>query len=220
MSESITLKPSSVVSSSGTISDSSYAYDDDINTKATIYNKREGTSSSTSASYSASGYIYFLMDFSQIPSDAEIVSSTVGGKIYRSFTISNYRTSSKTCTLGAYNGTTSIATVSITTEGTDEYSVQLTKTQTETWINSNSPRIRCYGSCGGRVKAAASYQRTITIYIFDLYAIIEYERSGVKFKTRIDGTWIDGAVSAKVGGAWVKPKEAFIKKDGVWQPIS
>lgn len=221
MSEIITVKPTSHSLSSGNIETPQYAYDNSESTSAHLYNTTSGTATSTKTTYNVTFTVYYVFDFSNIiiPSGAVIIGADIHHKAYRSSGSTNLASTTNSYNIGAYDKTSSIKTTSITT--TNEWrTTELTAEQAETWFNSTSPRVRCYARTYGRVKRAnTTYSINAHMYIYDIYAELKYELSGVTFKTRIDDAWVDGVVHAKINGEWIKPKEAFVKIDGAWKSI-
>ena len=221
MSEIITVKPTSYSMSSGNIETPQYAYDNSESTSAHLYKTTSGTATSTTTTYTATSMVYYVFNFSNIiiPSGAVIVGADIHHKAYRVSRSSGLASTKTSYTIGAYNKTSSIKTTTIT--ATDAWrTTELTAEQAETWFNSTSPRVRCYARTYGRAKtASSSYSIEAHMYIYDIYAELKYELSGITFKTRIDDAWVDGVVHAKVNGEWIKPKEAFVKVDGVWESI-
>jgi hypothetical protein len=220
MSEIITVKPTSHSLASGDIETPQYAYDNSISTYALLHQTTSGTATSTTTTYSAIATVYYIFDFSNIiiPSGAVIIGADIHHKAYRVSSGTNMASLVTSYTIGAFNKTTSIKTTSITT--TNEWrTTELTAEQAETWFNSTSPRVRCYARSNGRVKKATSYSIVSNMYIYEIYAELKYELSGITFKTRIDDAWVDSVVHTKINGEWIKPKEAFVKVDGVWKSI-
>lgn len=220
MSEIITVKPTSYSLASGDIETPQYAYDNSESTSAHLYNTTSGRATNTTTTYTATSTVYYVFDFSNIiiPSGAVIVGADIHHKAYRNSSFSNIASATNSYTIGAFNKITSIKSTSITT--TNEWrTIELTAEQAEVWFNSTSPRVRCYARTYGRAKKATSYSIEAHMYIYDIYAELKYELSGITFKTRIDDAWVDGVVHAKINGEWIKSKEAFVKVDGAWKPI-
>ena len=62
---------------------------------------------------------------------------------------------------------------------------------------------------GSRVNAAG--------LVFDYYA---FWKAGVNVKVKVDGTWEEGELKAKVNGEWVDAEAAYVKVNGAWIEIN
>lgn len=223
MSETITLKPASSGTGTGAAVNRENAYDGDTTTYANIYDTLTKTSPSMATSYEAFAYRYYNMDFSQIPSGVEIIGATLYAKASGDMSGStNYNADAliSTFLVSVYDGTLSISGISFSNT-TEQKSVILTAEEATAWVNSSSPRVRCYARCTGKIaKRNNPCIREAHIYVYDIYAIIEYELpSGLQCKVKVNGNWEEAEVLVKVNGEWVNPSDAFVKVNGVWEPI-
>ena len=220
MSETITLKPISKGTSTGLYTNASYAYDDDITTSADIYQSKTTSKPSSTKSYSATAYVYYNMDFSQIPSGVEIVGATLNVIGRRVSSSTNYTSLTTSTQVSPYDDTTSLQKyIYFTSNAMEQKSVTLTSEQATAWVNSLSPRVRCYAHCTGKAKTpGSSCVREIHIEVYDIYATIEYQYPST-IKAKVDGEWVNGTIKTKVDGEWVDATALYTKCNGTWIQI-
>ena len=209
MSTTVTIRPNSntaVTQESGTvtITNPANAYD---KSKATYAQFNAGNTSAVSR-----GHVFFNVDFSQIPSNATILSCKYGVRIR------NQGSTSGSLYFDLYNNSTTALNVqiSITNSNTTatDFIVQLTQSQINTLISASNPQIRVYVQRARRT--------SLDCRIFDLWFEIEYEvpSTGTKCKVKVNGTWVEAEVLVKVNGEWVNPSDAFVKVNGSWETVT
>ena len=220
MSETITLKPISHGTPTGSASNPEYAYDNDTTTYADIYKSTTTSSPISSKSYSATAHVYYNMDFSQIPYGVEIVGATLNVIGRRVSSSTNYTGLTTSTQVSPYDDTTSLQKYIYFTSNTmEQKSITLTSEQATAWVNSSSPRVRCYAHCTGRAKTpGSSCVREIHIEVYDIYATIEYQYPP-SIKAKVDGEWVDGTIKTKVDGEWVDATALYTKCNGTWIQI-
>ena len=196
-------------------------YDGDPTTRGALY---AGATASSTSSKTSIIHVFLQLDFTSIPTKANILSADLCVLAYYSRSSTNTKYSVLFGdTFQAFDGTsTSIgsATTSASSSATLK-TYTLSSENATTFVRSNDPRLRlrCYTSAYKKSSGSANRTFTNTYYVYEAYVEVTYEISGVIVKTKVSGDWIDGEMKTKVNGEWVNATNAFIKVNGNWEEV-
>jgi hypothetical protein len=231
MSEVLTIKPNTYVSATGDVQNPEYAYDSDTSTRAQVYSTiDQRTTLTTSGTTVSSSVSYLFPRLSQlIPSNANILSIVCSPHIncrYRKPVVRNVCTVSVTYYARFYFEPSDGSDPSLyytPTYGTGKsYSWELKGTAFENYLLAGSGRLRVHSYLRAVPKSSGTVITSgyVQIDFSGIELEIEYELpSGLQCKVKVNGNWEEAEVLVKVNGEWVNPSDAFVKVNGVWEPI-